>query len=242
MRWIVVLTLLLLQEKPKPKEPPVLKYAMPLAVASGSKTKVTLRGVRLDGVKSVSTTEAEVKLKLIGEGKKAGVPNNYPAEKLGDTEVVVEVELPKTFKGGFVPIVVKDANGESLPYNLTVASSITNEVEPNDDFVKAQKLALPNTIVGVLQKERDIDLFELEGKKDQELSVAIVAAKLGSPADVMLTLYDSKKQIIKIVDDTDKSSDPSFSIKLTADGIYFIAVMEANDMGGAQFGYRLVLK
>ena len=242
MRWFVVSLAVMLQDKPKPKELPVVKYAMPLAVASGSKTKVTLRGTRLDGVKGVSTIEAGVVVKLVGEGKKAGVPNNYPAEKLGDTEAVVEVDLPKNYKGSSLPIVVKDAYGESVAYSLLVAEAIVNEVEPNDEYEKAQKLKWPVTVDGVLQKERDIDLFQLEGKKDQELSVAILAARLGSPADVMLTLYDSKKQILKIVDDTDKSSDPSFKIKLPADGVYFLAVMEANDMGGMQFGYRLTVK
>jgi hypothetical protein len=242
MRWFVVLLAVMLQDKPKPKELPVVKYTIPLAIDAHVKELVTLRGARLDGVKSVSTTEAGVVLRLIGEGKKAGVPNNYPVEKLGDTSVVVEVEIHKSFKGTAVPITVKDANGESLPYYLTVSSTILKEVEPNDEFSKAQKLSLPITVDGVLQKERDIDLFQLHGKKDQELTVAIHAAKLGSPADVMLTLYDSRKQILKIVDDTDKSSDPSFIIKLPADGVYFLAVMEANDMGGAQFGYRLLVK
>jgi hypothetical protein len=45
-----------------------------------------------------------------------------------------------------------------------------------------------------------------------------------------------------IVDDVAKSTDPSFTFKLPADGTYFLAVMEANDLGGGQFCYRLLVK
>jgi Bacterial pre-peptidase C-terminal domain len=238
---ILLLLLTILQEKPKPKELPVVKYSIPLAVPTAGKSKITFRGVRLDGVKSASTTTKEVTVKFV-EAKKAGVPNNYPAEKLGDTEVSVELELPKNFSGDTLPITVKDANGESAVFNLIVAPKIINEVEPNDDFDKAQKLVGPITVDGVLQRERDIDLYQIDGKKGQELSVAIVSAKLGSPADAMLTLYDANKQVLKIVDDVDKSADPSCTIKLPADGIYYVCVTEANDLGTAQFGYRLVVK
>jgi hypothetical protein len=138
--------------------------------------------------------------------------------------------------------VVKSDNGESAVFNLPVSANIIKETEPNDDFDNAQKLTGPRTVDGVLQRERDIDLYRIDGKKDQELSVEIIAAKLGAPTDAMLTLYDSRKQILKIVDDAEKSADPSFKVKFPADGVFYIAVMEANDLGTPQFGYRLVVK
>ena len=245
MRWFALSLFLLAPSalaQTKPKEAPDVKYSVPLAVQMGTKTKLVLRGKLLDGVKSVSCSEKTVTVKLVGEGKKVTPPNNYPAEKLAGTEITIELDIPKELKAESISLMVKDKDAESTPYKLSVASKLTNEVEPNDGFEQAEKLTLPATIEGVLQKERDIDLFRVEGKKGQELSVTILAAKLGSPADVMLTLYGSNKQIVKIVDDSDMSADPAFTIKLPADGTYYITVMEANDLGGAQFGYRLLVK
>jgi hypothetical protein len=76
---IGLILLLLLQEKPKPKELPVVKYSVPLAIEAEGKATVVLRGVRLDGVKSVTTTAKDVSIKIIDAGKKANVPNNYPS-------------------------------------------------------------------------------------------------------------------------------------------------------------------
>jgi hypothetical protein len=40
----------------------------------------------------------------------------------------------------------------------------------------------------------------------------------------------------------DGSSDPVVTVALPRDGIYFVALIDAHDMGGANFGYRLLLK
>ena len=68
------------------------------------------------------------------------------------------------------------------------------------------------------------------------------ATRLGSPADLRLTLYDAGDFVLAESDDTRGAPDPSISFKLPRDGVYDLGVQESNDLGGPQFGDRLVVK
>src|SRR5262245_29303415 len=86
----------------KKTEPPKVPYAVPLVVKPGEKQKLALRGQRLPAVKEVKVSGAdEAKLKVLG-AKAVGVPNNYPGDRVGESEVEIELELPKAVKPGAV--------------------------------------------------------------------------------------------------------------------------------------------
>ena len=98
---------------------------------------------------------------------------------------------------------------------------------------------MPITVEGTISKERDVDAYKFEGKKGQKVKFAILAAQLGAPTDILLTLYDDAKAVVGLVDDTGDTSDPTLERTLPRDGTYTLVVIEAADLGGAQFGYRL---
>ena len=230
---------LLAQPKPAAKDIPVVQYPVPLVVTPATKVKLTLRGQKLDAVTEVKSGDPKVTAKLVGKGKKAGVPNNYPANKLGDTECEVELEFAKDYAPESVAFTAVTPAGSSEPYKLIVAAKPVAEKEPNDNFAQAQTVALPFTLEGDIAKERDVDCFKFEGKKGQKVKFEVLAARLGAPTDALLTLYDDAKGVIAIVDDTGDNSDPILEVKLPRDGTYTLVVIEAADLGGAQFGYRL---
>lgn len=232
--------LLFAQDKKGKAEPPRVMYPIPLAVAPGATARVTLRGVKLDTATAVTASAGAVK--LVGKPRKANVPNNYPAKKLGDTECDLELELPKDFSGESVELTVTSPGGTSAAYKLTVAKHDVAEKEPNDGFAQAQQLTLPAAVAGTVGKERDTDTFQFTGKAGQTVSVAVTAAKLGAPTDAILSLYDADRNVIATVDDTDGHPDPVISAKLPKDGVYFVTVLEAHDLGGGLFGYRLTVK
>jgi hypothetical protein len=232
-------SLLLAQEKPmKPpgKDLPKVLYSIPLVVEPGKKIKVMLRGAKLEGITEVKHGDA--KLKITGAAKKSAPPNNYPAAKFGDSECEVELDLPKDFAEEEIELIAIAPGGESK-YKLAIAQGSIREKEPNDSFVQAQEVKLPAVVDGVIGKERDVDLFQFTGKAGQKITAELFAARLGSPADLNLTLYDSAKNVLVQCDDTPESSDPVIAFTLPRDGIYFLGVQESSDLGGAQYGYRL---
>ena len=230
---------LLAQPKPAAKEVPVLQYSVPLVVAPVPKIKVTLRGQKLDAVTEVKSADAKVTAKLVGKGKKAGVPNKYPANKLGDTECDVELEFAKDHAPDSVSLTAVTPAGSGEAYKLTVVAKPVAEKEPNDNFAQAQAVALPFALEGTISKERDVDCFKFEGKKGQKVKFEVLAARLGAPTDCLLTLYDDAKGVVAIVDETGDGSDPIMTVTLPRGGAYTLVVIEAADLGGAQFGYRL---
>jgi predicted Rdx family selenoprotein len=235
-------SLLLAQEKEKPapaKDVPKVLYSIPLVVEQGKKLKVMLRGAKLEGVTEVK--HGDTKMKITGPAKKSAPPGNYPAAKFGDSECEVELELPKDFADKNVELVAIAPGGESR-YTLHVAQGSVREKEPNNGFAEAQEVKLPVLVDGVIGQERDVDLFRFVGKAGQMVNAEIFAARLGSPADLNITLYDSTKNILAQCDDTSESSDPAISFTLPRDGVYYLGVQESSDLGGTQYGYRLQLK
>ena len=220
-----------------PKDQPVARYTIPLALPAGAKAKIVIRGAKLDTATEVKADTGTVKLTRKG---RVGVPNNYPVEKVGDSEVEVEIELPADFKGEAVKLTVLTPGGTSEPLTVPLGKGATAEKEPNDGFDKAQELSLPATVDATIGREKDTDVFKVVGKKGQKLSIA--ANSHGSPADLFFGVYDANRQLLLTVDDVGGKPDPSGELTLPADGVYYISVLEAHDLGGTGFGYRLTVK
>ena len=210
---------------------PTVRYTIPLLVPTGAKTRVALRGKNLATVKTATSATEGVKVKFVA-ARKAAPPNNYSAERMGDSEVDVEVEVPKGATEAVLTV-------GDVTFPLALAEGTVAETEPNDGFTQAQEIAVPSVVRGVIQREKDVDVFRVAGRAGQTLHIEVEAAKLGSPLDAMLTLYDANGQVIQAVDDTPGSADPSLAFTLPRDGAYLISVMDAGDLGHGAYGYRL---
>ena len=96
--------------------------------------------------------------------------------------------------------------------------------------------------MATIKNDKDVDVFKFEGKKGDKLKLEVQAARFGSPVDALLSLYDADRKLLAAVDDVDGSPDPIISIVLPRDGPYFLTVIDSHDLGGPQFGYRLLLR
>jgi hypothetical protein len=227
------------KEPEKKKDVTKILYSIPLAVQPGEKQKLILRGKHLDTAKEVKVSGVDgAKAKVIG-GKKTPAGNNQPGERLGETELEIELELPKDAKQG-VTVTVAD----SAPYTLLLPGTLTpvKEKEPNDGFDTAQAIPFPATVDATIKGERDADVFKFGGKKGTKVRIEVQAARFGSPVDAFLSLYDPERKLLASVDDVNGSPDPIITIELPHDGFYYLTVIDAHDLGGPQFGYRLVVE
>jgi hypothetical protein len=231
-------------KKPEKKDLPKIIYSVPLIAKPGEKQTLALRGKGLAAVKEVEAVGIkDAKLKVLG-AKAVAVPNNYPGDRVGDSEVELELELPKGVKRDEVKLIAIGPGGNSAPYTLLLRDDLAAiaEKEPNDGFEQAQKVATPCAIEGTIKGEKDVDVYKFEGKKGDKLRIEVQAARFGSPLDAMLTLYDADRRIIDSASETPGHPDPILNVTLTKDGIYFLSVIDANDLGGSNFGYRLVVR
>ncbi|MGL4421433.1 MAG: PPC domain-containing protein [Gemmataceae bacterium] len=232
------------EKKPEKKGPaPRLTVARPFTLVSGEKAKVTLRGQNLEALSGVRMHEPKSSAKLVGKPTKSAVPNNHVPEKVGDWEATVEVDLAAELPGRWVGLTVTGPGGESNLLKIPVADATPRvpEKEPNNSIRQPQTVKLPCVVEGTIERDRDVDVFQFEGKQGEAVTVDLEAARFGSPLDGLLTLYDSDRRILAICDDCNGTTDPQLRLTLPRDGIYFVMLIDANDFGAAPYVYRLTL-
>lgn len=238
---VAALSLHAQDKKDPPKDVPKAFFPTPLIVAPGTKAKVTIRGQKLDSVTEAKLNAEKILFKLLGKGRKSAPPNNVPADKFGDSEVDVELDVPKDFSPGVVDVTLVGPGGPASPLKLTIDRRGTAEKEPNDGFATAQELTLPATVDGTIHRVHDVDVFKFTGKAGEKFRLEVQAVKHGSPADLALTLYDTDRRVVDSCDDFDGKPDPVLNVTLPRDGVYYLSLSESHDLGGGQYGYRLIV-
>lgn len=217
----------------KPPEPPKILMVIPPFIEQDKTSKILLRGKQLDLVTSVEASGK--KAKIIRKGK-AGVPQGLSADKLGDTEIEIEII---SLKENRLELITKKDELASNPFELLVKNGILPEKEPNQGFSQSQEINLPSTVHGKIQAAQDVDVFKIKADPGSMIQVKIHAQKFGSALDAMLTVYDPTGAKIIFADDSKDSRDVAVSFKMPQSGIVNLCVQDANDRGGDLFHYLL---
>lgn len=236
---VLALLLLLAQEKKEDKKPdPRALYALPLSVKPGATTKVTVRGLSLEQAVEVKVEgPAEAKIKSKG---KAAVPNNQEAAVYGDTQVELEIKAAADAAGEIKVAIVTPA-GTAPAHRLPIAAAVA-EKEPNGGFAQAQALEPGRTVEGAVGGPKDVDVFRLDGKAGEAWVLEVAAARLGSPLDPVLLVHDAAGRQVALGDDAAAGRDPALTLKLPADGAYFVSLLDAHDTGGPTHAYLLTAR
>lgn len=231
------------KDAPKKEVPPKVIVVPQLGVDPGKTTKLTVRGLGIDTATEVQLQEPKARGKILGKGKKVGVPNNADPNRLGDSEIEIEVSLPPEVPGRTVPFSLVGPGGESQPHQLIVNGETprTPEKEPNQGFRQAHTISIPSTIDGKVHEPQDVDVFRFDGKAGQTIRAEVQARRFGSPLEPMLYLYDSSNQLLATAEAASVGSDPVLDFKFSRDGTYYLTLLDANDQGGSIFVYRLHL-
>jgi hypothetical protein len=123
------------------------------------------------------------------------------------------------------------------------------ETEPNNDREHAQRVSLPRVINGHSDDPEDVDVYEIVGRAGETLVAEVLARRLNSPLDSRLSISDAKGKVLAWNDDTDTpatgllthNADSYLSVKLPANGAYYVSIADAQQHGGEEYAYRLRL-
>jgi hypothetical protein len=243
--WLAVSApfLSITQDKKAEDKSPKVIVAIPLGMVAGKTNTVEIRGLNLDTAKALHFTETVVQGKVTSQGK-AEVPQNQKKERFGDTQAKADIFVPADFKGDEAAFTLETPDGKSAPAKLVVLrpGAFAEENEDNGGFAKPQPITLPATMRGRIQAAQDVDVFAFEGKAGQRVLAEILAARLGSPLDATLTLWNSSNTLLASADDSPGDRDPRLDFILPAAGRYFLVVQDAHDQGSAAHGYLLRLR
>jgi hypothetical protein len=229
----------------KKKEPPKVLMTSPLGVEVGSNGTVKIRGLKLENATAVRFVDAKapVEVKIKSKGK-SEAPKPLEAAKAGDTQVEIELKLPAEIPAGPLLFVVVTPDGESQRHSIQVMEkgSTVAEKEPNGSFRKPQDVDLGKVIEGQIGEPMDVDVFRFTGKGGQMIVAEVRAARLGSALDSTLNLYDENGRILANSDDEDGGVDSILRVRLPADGVYLLSLIDANDRGGVAHPYQLSIR
>lgn len=229
------------EDKPaeKPPEPPSVVLCNPLSMKLGRTMKMTVRGLRLDQSTEVRCGLEGATVKILKKGT-ASVPRNFEAARVGDTEMVIEVTVPKTVTATETNIAVVSPGGESKPFRILISdpAAIVQDKEANDGFGQSQVVDPPCLIEGSIHTGLNVDVFAISAKAGQAVNARVTAHTLGSALDSILTLFDEHGRIIKTADDSD-TPDAVLDIVVPRSGRYLLVLQDAHDQGGSTHPYRL---
>jgi len=100
-------------------------------------------------------------------------------EATGPAAAKVKIAIAPDCRLGLHAVRLRTASGISnLRLFAVGALPEINETEPNTDFAQPQKIALDNTVNGVVQNE-DVDYFLVDAKKGERITAEIEAVRLG---------------------------------------------------------------
>ena len=257
------------KDEPK-KDPPRVALVTPLGVSAGATGTVKVRGTRLADATEIRFPDAKAPVTATIKSKgKADVPQGMEAAEVGDTQVEVELAVPKETPVGELSLVVVTPAGGSEPRPLLVTDAATTveEKEGNNGFRQAQALTLPATVRGRVDNADDVDVFSFTAKSGQTLVAEVDAARHGSSLDSLLTLYDAAGNVVATNDDAasdaeagaadddnEQRKDPAklraarakrdslLCFGCRSDGTYYLALLDANGRGGSTHVYQLSIK
>jgi len=136
----------------------------------------------------------------------------------------------------------------TLPFAVGDTPEV-REAEPNDTLAQANRVTTPVTINGRIQRAGDADHFIFTAQAGQVLSMEVLARRLGSPLDSIITLFNAKGEELA---ENDDSTDP-FDALIThhadsrlvygfpAAGDYVLRIKDVQGKGGEEYAYRLVI-
>ena len=234
-----------------PPEPPKPILTVPLGLIAGRTNVVQLRGLRLKDADRVSLEGLKASVSVpvtIRKREDVKPPDGVPAPKAGDQALELEVVIP-----AFDPATelgtnrltwsVHSTNGLGSLNGIPVFHSdrLVESLEPNNGFREAQPLKPGQTVRGALEKSGEVDVFRIEGTAGQTLSAEVLASRMGSTLDGILTWYDEAGTLLASNDDA-VGADPALTLKLSKSGPVFLALTYANEKAGKTHGYLLTVE
>jgi hypothetical protein len=140
--------------------------------------------------------------------------------------------------------VVETEGGEGVAVAKGVAGDAFVRLEPHECVVRQvgkepQKLTLPVTVSGRIDKQREKHVYEIAGRKGQRLEVFIESAQAGFSLDGVLRLFDKAGKQLARAQSAALHRDATLSFVLPREEQYRLEVSDAQADGGPRHLYRL---
>ncbi|MCI0460628.1 MAG: PPC domain-containing protein [Gemmataceae bacterium] len=206
--------------------PPTVTNVTPRGAERGRPVELALTGTNL-------TSTARLVLPFAAEQEP--IPDKKPTP----TQARVRLTVDRAVPAGIYPVRVLTDEGVSPLFFFHVDSfPAATEVEDNNTFAKAQKVAVPAVIDGQCAGG-DVDYFRFAAKKGQRLVIETIAARLGSGVQPQIRVTDARERLISSDDTQALQGDCRVWFVAPQDGEYVVEISDSRYRGAAPPHYRL---
>jgi hypothetical protein len=227
--------------------PPAASFIFPAGGRRGTTVKVRVGGLYL--YKSCSFEmlgpgiEASKRLRsmptLWFEGPRLPLPasqqaEDYPRDMAG--EIRIAADAPPGPRRGRLWTAEGAAGG--LRFVVGDLPEIVEEEIDGDPI--SVDVTLPVTVNGRIFPREDVDDWTFTARKGQNITAEVVAARIGSPLDSRLEVFDPRGRRIAENDDAG-SADSRLHFTAPEDGKYRLRIHDVNQQGGSAYVYRLTV-
>jgi len=174
--------------------------------------------------------------KLVGKNLAGELRSSDPAIKIRRIDDAhAEITAPAERAPGEIELWLHGAGGDSARTTLHL-DTLPQVLETEGAVTPA---TLPVSFWGVLSARGDADVYAFDGRKGQTLVVDAAAKRIGSKAELTLTLADAAGRLVASNIEFDGESDPLLVTRLPADGAYRLTVSELQLGASPDHFYRL---
>jgi hypothetical protein len=155
---------------------------------------------------------------------------------------------PKNAPAGVHQLVARKKGlvSNAVPFALDTLPECFDK-ESNNDVSHAQKVKLPIIVNGRADRPDDWDVFQFTGRAGETIVTEVHARRLDSPMDSIVKITDAKGRLLGFNDDHSDAAiglnthhaDSHLTVKLPADGAYYVHLGDTARNGGKEYAYRL---
>lgn len=218
-------------EKPKEAElrakAPQLASVFPQGARPDDGVEVEVLGQYLDGVSEVVFADR-------------GVAGRVLSGTHGTMRLAFSVAKDADFGPHYFRVISRRGASNVLLFRVGDLPHL-REQEPNTSFEEAQRVPVPVTIQGQLDRDGDSDFFRFHAEKGQTLVFDVRAARNGSGLDAGLFLLDPRGR--RLEEDEDHFIwDPFFAHTFRETGEFTVVIQPTHTHNDPTFAYQLDIR
>ena len=162
-------------------------------------------------------------------------------ELQGSALPVKSISIPLAAEGEAIQTHTLNLAGQAISHIKLHSDVLPEHLEVTAASTKKPTHTLPGIFNGRINAPGEMDEWHFTGRTNETVHFDLLAARLGSPLDSVLTIHnDNGKELARNDDLAPGQPDSQLIFKVPADGIYTARVTERfRSRGGPNFAYRL---
>lgn len=230
--------------------PPTISEIWPVGMERGTTATLLVDGRSLSGAKNVIFDAPGITAKIVKiielpekiTGPRAGVDLVAQVARGKKESARIEVTVAKDVEPGIHKFRIQTTLGTSNTASMDIGSLPEISADQNsskESKAKAQRVALPATLLGTIEAPGDSHSYQFEGKTGEAVVFQVVASGLKSSLESLLILSDSSGRELGRAGDNENNPDAVLVHKLPQAGVYTVEITDREKGGSGNHFYRL---